>query len=242
MLTAVGADAVWSRDHEGNSGGVWKVSGAAGTFFARCGQTAALEHQRLRWLAGRIEVPAVAAFADGEQPWLVLADVRAPSLPAARLSDPAEAGTIMGRLLRRLHSLPVRDCPFRSPVATLVDQARRRVAENLVDHDDFDDDHRGATPGALLERLVELRPPDADLAVTHGDFCPDNVLLRPDGSAVLIDVSRLGVADRHRDIALARRNLADDFGTEAVDAFTAASGFDPDPDRLYWYRLLDEFF
>ncbi|MFJ8959684.1 phosphotransferase [Lentzea sp. NPDC102401] len=71
--------------------------------------------------------------------------------------------------------------------------------------DDFDDDNLGVTPEELLHRLVATAPSAEDLVVAHGDFCPPNVVLRPDGSTVLIDVARLGVSDRHRDIALAHR-------------------------------------
>lgn len=66
------------------------------------------------------------------------------------------------------------------------------------------------------------------------------MLLRPDRTPVLIDLARLGVADRHRDLALAIRDLGE-VGATAVEAFTAAYAIVPEPDRPYWYRLLDEF-
>lgn len=226
VLRAVGADTLWSRDHEGLSGDVWRVGSS---YVKRAGVD---ERDRLRWLGERFEVPEIRAFADG---WLVLADAGAPSLAAA---DPVLAGTVMGEVLRALHALPVASCPFDARVAVVLEQARHNVEAGLVDPDDFDDDHRGATPGELLELLVSTAPEDEDLVVAHGDFCPPNVLLRPDGSTVLIDVSRLGVSDRHRDIALAHREL----GEEAAAAFDRAYGLVPHPERLTWYRLLDEFF
>lgn len=39
------------------------------------------------------------------------------------------------------------------------------------------------------------------LAVTHGDYHPNNVLLRPEGSAVVIDWGAVAIADPRRDIA-----------------------------------------
>lgn len=225
-MRAVGADTVWSRDHEGLSGDVWRVGSS---YVKRAGVD---ERDRLLWLGERFEVPKIRAFADD---WLVLADAGAPSLAAV---DPVPAATVMGEVLRALHALPVASCPFDARVPVLLEQARRNVEADLVDPDDFDDDHRGATPGELLELLVSTAPQDEDLVVAHGDFCPPNVLLRPDGSTVLIDVSRLGVSDRHRDIALAHREL----GEEAATEFDRAYGVVPDPERLAWYRLLDEFF
>ncbi|MFS8103052.1 aminoglycoside 3'-phosphotransferase [Lentzea alba] len=195
---------------------------------------AADEHERLRWLGTHFEVPEITAFTDG---WLVLADVGAPSLAAV---DLVLAGTVMGTVLRSLHALPVAECPFDARIPVVLEKARRNVEAGLVDPADFDDDHRDATPSELLEHLVATAPSDEDLVVAHGDFCPPNVLLRPDGSTVLLDAGRLGVADRHHDIALAHRELDDD--EEAVAAFDRAYGLVPRPEKLYWYRLLDEFF
>lgn len=225
-MRAVGTDAVWSAEHEGLSGEVWR---AGSCYVKRAGSR---ERDRLLWLGKHFEVPEIRAFADG---WLVLADVGAPSLASA---DPVRAGSVMGAVLRSLHSLPVASCPYDARIPVVLENARRNVEAGLVDPDDFDDDNRGATPEELLERLVATAPEHEDLVVAHGDFCPPNVLLRPDGSTVLIDVSRLGVSDRHRDIALAHRELDE----EAADAFDRAYGFTPRPSMLEWYRLLDEFF
>lgn len=211
---------------EGQSGRIWRADGC----YVK--SEAADEHDRLRWLGSRFEVPEIKSFHDG---WLTLVDVGAPSLGSA---DPVVAGTVMGTVLRALHSLPVAECPFDERIAVQVERARRNVEAGVVDPDDFDDEHLGATPVELFEKLVAMAPADEDLVVVHGDFCPPNVLLRPDGSTVLIDVGRLGVADRHHDLALVHRELAG----EAVAAFDRAYGLVPSAAKLYWYRLLDEFF
>ncbi|SFQ96316.1 kanamycin kinase [Lentzea waywayandensis] len=226
VLHAVGPDAVWSDDHEGLSGDVWQVGSS---YVKRSGVD---EYDRLLWLGKHFEVPEIRAFAED---WLVLADVGAPSLASA---DPVLAGTVMGTVLRSLHALPVASCPYDATIPVVLERARHNVEAGLVDPDDFDDDNLGVTPEELLRRLVATAPPSEDLVVAHGDFCPPNVLLRPDGSTVLIDVARLGVSDRHRDIALAHREL----GEEAVAAFDRAYGLTPRPEMLAWYRLLDEFF
>ncbi|MGW5054881.1 aminoglycoside 3'-phosphotransferase [Actinokineospora sp. NPDC004072] len=234
VVDAVGRDAVWSADHEGLSGGVWRTTGAAGTFYVKHGGEAVDEHERLRWLDGRVPVAEVVACADA---WLVLADVQAPSLQAAPV-DPAATGAAMGRTLRALHAIPVAGCPFDAGRDAAIAAARRNVAAGRVDPEDFDADHAGCTPEELLDRLVRLRPAAEDAVVAHGDFTPANVLIRPDGSCVLIDLARLGRADRYRDIALAERELAAD---DAFDAFLDAYGLTSiDPHRMYWYRLLDE--
>lgn len=225
-MRAVGPDAAWSTDHEGLSDSAWR----AGSCYVK--QDAAAEHERLSWLGKHFEVPQIRAFADG---WLVLEDVGAPSLATV---DPLLAATVMGKALKELHALPVAECPFDARIPAMLAKAQHNVEAGLVDPAEFDDDHSDATPQELLAHLVATAPTDEDLVVAHGDFCPPNLLLRPDGSTVWLDAGRLGVADRHHDIALAHREL----GEEAAAAFDSAYGLAPSPDKLYWYRLLDEFF
>ncbi|MEV0341669.1 phosphotransferase [Nocardia sp. NPDC050713] len=237
VLAVVGADPEFSSEHEGLSGGVALVNGA---YWVKRGPRATAEHDRLDWLRVRgIRVPEVAAFAEDV---LVLADAGAPSL-AARESDGRTAspsiGTIMGELLRRLHALPIAECPFDGRLDTVLAQARRHVLEGLVDPDDFDDDNSDLAPEQVLDRLLAERPRTEDLVVAHGDFTPPNVL----ENGILLDVGGLGVADRYRDLALAERDLREDFGDDEVRAFFAAYGLDaPDRARLDYYRLLDELF
>ena len=85
--------------------------------------------------------------------------------------------------------------------------------------------------------------------VCHGDACLPNFLADPETLEItgMIDVGRLGVADRHLDLALATRSIADtslnpSYGPAAADALLAAYGREVDPWRLDFYRLLDEFF
>ena len=75
----------------------------------------------------------------------------------------------------------------------------------------------------------------------------------------MIDVGRLGVADRHLDLALVTRSMSDTtlnpafgsaaaeaalaaYGAPAAEALLTTYGHPVDPWRLDYYRLLDEFF
>ena len=232
-----GPDAEWSDDHEGVSGTALRVTSGSETFYVKRGPLAFAEYERLQWLKGRVPVPRVVAF---EDPLLVLGDVKAPSVDGAA---PVTAGSVMGRVLRDLHGLPVAACPFDERLAKVLERAAGNVREGLVDADDFDADHRGLTPEAVLERLLAARPAE-DLVVAHGDCTPTNVLLPATGEPVVIDVPALGVADRYRDLAIVHRDLSEDHGPAAWDAFLASYGLitEVDEDRLYYYRLLDELF
>ncbi|MEV0292776.1 phosphotransferase [Nocardia sp. NPDC050710] len=236
VAALLGDTPTFSGDHEGMSGDVIFVNGS---YWIKRGPRAVAEHERLTWLRGYgIRLPEIAVF---EADVLVLADAAAASLAAA--GDSAEVGQSVGRalgaLLRRLHEIPIAECPFDGRLDITLAQARRHVLEGLVDPDDFDDDHHGLTPEQVLRRLHDDRPDESDLVVAHGDFTPPNVL---EGD-ILLDVGGLGVADRYRDIALAERDLREDFGDDAVRAFFAAYGLDaPDQRRMDYYRLLDELF
>ncbi|MFC8382400.1 phosphotransferase [Nocardia sp. NPDC057272] len=220
----------WSDDHEGCDGNLVRSGG----YWIKRGPRAVAEHARLTWLRDNgIAVPDVVAFAEDV---LVLADAGG---SLAGQTDPAEVGAQMGRALRSLHDLPVPSCPFEGGLDLSLARAHRHVVEGFVDPTDFDDDHRDLAPAAILEHLRERRPATEDLVVTHGDFTPGNVLT----GGLLIDVATLGAGDRYRDLALAERDLAGDFGVAAVTAFYAAYGLsEPDRAKLDYYRLLDELF
>ncbi|WP_330229554.1 phosphotransferase [Nocardia sp. NBC_00508] len=237
VAALLGELSAWSDEHEGMSGDVVLVNGA---YWLKRGPKAVAEYERLNWLRGRgIHLPEVAAFEDDV---LLLADAAAPSLAARAGSGagyPTSIGTAMGSVLRRLHSIPVAECPFDGRLDVVLAQARRNVVEDLVDPDDFDDDNRGSTPTEILARLLARRPDREDLVVTHGDFTPSNVL----EGEILLDLGALGIADRYRDLALAVRDLREDFGESEVTAFCTSYGLaEPDVSRLEYYRLLDELF
>jgi aminoglycoside phosphotransferase len=172
-------------------------------------------------------------------------------LPGAAVPDAVKG---LGHFLQRLHGLPRGACPFERWLAVTVPIARVRVDRGQVDEGDFDDERDGLSAEALLVDLVDRRPRAEeleldDLVVCHGDACLPNFLVDPESLDVtgMIDVHRLGVADRHLDLALATRSISDTtlnaaYGPAAAEALLAAYGRTADPWRLDFYRLLDEFF
>ncbi|MEU7629199.1 phosphotransferase [Nocardia sp. NPDC049220] len=233
VVALLGDTPTWSDEQESRSGGV--VS-ALGSYRIVRGPRAIAECERLNWLRGRgIRLLDVAAF---EGDVLLLADTRVSS-QATRGVDigPTSIGAVMGSTLRRLHSIPIAECPFDGRLDTVLAQARRQVVEGLVDAEGFDDDHRGWAPTDMLARLLAERPVHEDLVVAHGDFTPATVV----AGEILLDVAALGVADRYRDLAPAVRDLRAEFGESAVTDFCGAYGVpELDHHRLSYYRLLDE--
>ncbi|MBB6628655.1 aminoglycoside 3'-phosphotransferase [Nocardioides sp. KIGAM211] len=214
------------------------------------------ERDRLLWLA-TTPVPAAEVLDwsdDGTTATLTTATV--PGVPASDLGrGDAEAATasLVG-LLVTLHALPIRDCPFDRRLGTTLPLAAAAVAAGEVDEDDLDEERAGRTAEDLLEELTSAawRARDEeflDLAVCHGDACLPNVLVDPDTLQVtgIVDVGRLGVADRHLDLALLSRSMAaphlnPGYGVVLADRMLAAYPTEVDPWRLDFYRLLDEFF
>jgi kanamycin kinase/streptomycin 3"-kinase/aminoglycoside 3'-phosphotransferase-2 len=213
------------------------------------------ERDRLEWLAGTdLPSPRILDWADDGElavlttstvPGVAMSDLPAPSVPGAVRS--------LGHFLTRLHAVARESCPFERWLAVTVPVARVRVDQGLVDEDDFDDERDGRSAEDLLDELVDGRPRAEklelrDLVVCHGDACLPNFLVDPDSLAVtgMIDVHRLGVADRHLDLALAMRSISDTtlnpaYGAPAAEALLTAYGVTADPWRLDFYCLLDEF-
>jgi len=61
------------------------------------------------------------------------------------------------------------------------------------------------------------------------------------GTGAVVDLGRMGVADRHLDLALVLRSFVANFGAdEAWRIFDAIGGPAPDADRIEWYRIVDD--
>lgn len=238
----------------GRSGAAtWRVLREGGDWFVKAQPVQPLatsligEGERLGWLAAYQPVPEVIdAGTDDEVEWLVMTAVAGSD--ASRPEHGAEPERLiqaLGQTLRRFHdTTPVAGCPFDSTTATALAWARQRIEADLVDAADFAPLYSGLTPAELFEMMMATGvPSDDDQVVLHGDFCVPNVIVHQGAVSGLVDLGRCGVGDRHRDIAIAARSMAYNFGGPAVGLFLDAYGLDrPDLARLDFYVMLDEFF
>ena len=171
---------------------------------------------------------------------VVLAEAATASGETARRHDLAGR---FGRALRELHdSLEPSACPFDGRLDVRLAAAERRVLEGGVDVDDFEPVHAGRTPAELLDELRRTRPADEDLVVCHGDWCYPNVLFDEDepGWWGMVDLASLGVSCRWNDLGIGVRTTGGNLGEDAVEAFLAGYGVEPDEERIRYYILLDE--
>lgn len=206
-----------------------------------------VEVERLRWLAGRLPVPEVRAFeVDDGFDYLLICEV-----PGVDASDRVHAGDLpllvrcLAAGLRMLHALPVSGCPFDHTLDRMIPAAEERVRRGIVDDSDFDTPRLGRAAADLFQELLRARPAAEDLVFTHGDHCLPNVLLQHGVVSGFVDLGRAGVSDRYRDLALAQRSLAHNFGDLGdwtALLFQEYGIMDPDWQQIEYYQLLDEFF
>ncbi|MEH3077213.1 MAG: aminoglycoside 3'-phosphotransferase [Quadrisphaera sp.] len=202
----------------------------------------AAEAARLAWLSAQgLPCPRVVSLSDD-----ALVTTTVSGRPATALPPPARprAITALAEVLRALHSLPVASCPFDARLRTTTAAARSRAALGLVDLTALDGARRGWSVPRLLAELATTLPTQEELAVCLGDPGLPNVLFDDGGEVTgLLDVERLGVADRCRDLAIAARSTRDRLGGTREEQLLEHYGTsDRDAAVLPFYRLLDEFF
>ncbi|TXI57913.1 APH(3'') family aminoglycoside O-phosphotransferase [Mycolicibacterium mageritense] len=210
----------------------------------------AAERDRMSW-AHEHGIAAPAVFDWGMTPdgdtYLVTRTVD--GVPADQLTESVlrTAWPSIVAAVRALHEIPIGDCPYRRDLDTMLALARTVVAAGAVHPEFLSDDDRGVPAAVLLERVervAELRrtQESTDAVVCHGDLCLPNILVAGDRFSGFIDLGRLGVADRHADLALLLANTADTFAGFASDAAAElAAGYpaELDGDRLRYYLALD---
>ncbi|MEU0122099.1 APH(3'') family aminoglycoside O-phosphotransferase [Streptomyces albidoflavus] len=231
---------------------------ADGARYAKCvgpegAAELAEERDRAAWLRGQgVPGPRVLDWRAGEA-GACLVTGAVPGVPADQV--PAEqlaaAWAGIADAVRRLHEVPVSACPFGRRLDAMVAVAREVVARDAVNPEFLSDEQRGTPGPELLDRLTRqlaLRREQeaADLVVCHGDLCLPNIVLDPETLDVsgFIDLGRLGVADRHADLALllanARETWPDEERARGADAaFAERYGLAPDTGRLRFYLHLD---
>ncbi|MEV4194431.1 APH(3'') family aminoglycoside O-phosphotransferase [Streptomyces toxytricini] len=211
------------------------------------------ERDRVAWLSGRdVPGPRVLDWRSGDA-GACLVTSAVPGIPADQV--PAEdlwgAWERIADAVRRLHEAPVSQCPFRRGLDDMLALAADVVARDAV-NPEFLPVEQQPTPGAeLLDRLTRQAPHHreqeaADTVVCHGDLCLPNIILDPQTLDVagFIDLGRLGLADRHADLALllanARETWTEEEQARAADtAFAERYGIGLDHDRLRFYLHLD---
>lgn len=202
------------------------------------------EAERIEWLSSvKFKAPVVVdLFEHSEHIWLVTGALAGKN--AVRCEDsPEKIVAEIANALRKLHSIKVHRCPFDESLDVKLDNAAKNVKYHRVDETEFDKVHLGRSASELLAEAKKMRPGYEDLVVTHGDASLPNFMIDSGKFSGVVDCSRLGVADRYQDIAIAARSIDDNFGEKLVPIFLESYGiYEADQARLSYYKLIDEFF
>lgn len=203
-----------------------------------------LKHDFLvyEWLAGKLPVPAVYFFLeDDTSEWLCVEWIDGHTLPEIPADE--QWVRIYAQALRILHEIPI---DSHAPVYSLdarLQEVRIRMEKGWVDTTDFEEEYRNYSTEQLWDELMIYKPSEPDLVFTHGDYCPDNLIVQDGKLAAFIDMGRGGVADRYQDLALAIRSLKHESLDELIPLFLQQYGLTYlDENKLRFYTVLDEFF
>jgi aminoglycoside phosphotransferase len=204
------------------------------------------EHERLEWLSGKAQVAKIISFDEEDGEYRLVTEA-VPGIMAheCEVSQREEVVKVIGRALKKLHSLPIEDCPFDNTIDVQLEEAAANTRDGLVDEDDFDPAHIGMKASELLPMLFAKKPTVFENVLTHGDYSVQNILIDPVTLEVngLIDLGRCGISDRYLDLGIALNSLAHYIGEGYDIIFFEAYGIDEvDWSRIRFYQMLDEFF
>jgi aminoglycoside phosphotransferase len=199
------------------------------------------EAARLRWASGAgLQVPdLLAACRTGSAEWLLTESIAGRNaIEPGLMGEPAVLVPLLADGLRRFHSVPSCDCPFRFEIDVALELVRQRVRDGLIDPDEMHEVHAHLSPAAALAELERLRPDDEDLVVCHGDYCLPNVLISDGQVSGFVDLGELGVADRWWDLAVGTWSISWNLGPGWEELFLTSYGVSRDDQRMAFYRLL----
>lgn len=204
------------------------------------------ERERLLWLKDKLPVPDVLHWQTTEEgQYLLMSELKGFTCSQDEMvNNPALTVQLLAEALKQIHAIDWQNCPFSRRNKDLIHHCRTNMDKGVVDETDFDDWWWGQPVEQLWQEVIETRPASEDLVLVHGDACLPNFLVLPEEKQVsgFIDVGALGVGDRYVDLALTHRSIIYNLGEKWVAPFFEAYGIAPDPTKIRWYRLVDEFF
>jgi aminoglycoside phosphotransferase len=203
------------------------------------------EKERITWLQDKLPVPQIYYYGQNQHyTFLLLSEI--PGINASDKiyeSDRHLLVKLLAEGLKLIHTIPIVECPFDCTLDREIALAEYNTKHQLIDELDFDQTRKGRTAKDLLTELIANRPISEDLVFTHGDYCLPNIIFHNETISGFIDLGAAGIGDRYRDLALASRSLAANFGRNLVPLLFQAYGLQKiNREKLAYYNLLDEFF
>ena len=248
----------WTRIKAGESGDLVyrREDGLAYAKIATSARSAELagERDRLLWLQDkRIAIPEVIDWQQVEE-GACLTMTAIPGVPAAELDGDAllRAWPSMARQLKSLHEVLADRCPFDRSLSLMFAKAEDVVSRDAVNPDFLPPEDQDRPARELLDRVerdlpLRLDQEVVDRVLCHGDACMPNFMVDPHSLQCtgLIDLGRVGKADRYVDLSLMIANAEESWmtpeqGERAFSIlFETLEIAEPDRERLAFYLRLD---
>ncbi len=185
--------------------------------------------------------PKVVAYCrKGENGWLLTEAVKGVNALDLIQNNPKETLFTYGKTLRKLHDLPIKDCPCENRVEPML----KRAAGNFFE---------GKAEAALLgycgvkmlsdaySEMLLLSKHIGKPSVIHGDACLPNLIVGESG-AKFVDCGNGGVGDRNYDLFWALWSIRFNLKTDRYDRdFWRGYGKSPDEKGLRLFGLISAF-
>lgn len=207
------------------------------------------ERKAYDWLKNKLRVPKIEFF-DSIYNYDMLCVSKLDGILFDDLKDELDNEKFIDlyiRALKNMHSLDISSCKLENKIKKRLSDARKIMnieSEKVVCtvYDYVNGVEKKINKINIYRHLMANIPSTEELVFTHGDYCFDNLIYN-DGVPAYIDLGRGGVADKYQDIALAVRNIHEEFGLVWVDYFIKNYGIsDIDFRKVNYYILLDELF
>lgn len=210
----------------------------------------------MTWLEKYIPSPKVLhhEIVDGKSYLLMSRIPGRMSCDPAYLEQPEVVLDALSEGLQCLWNTDPAGCPRNRTLPKLLQEARYRVENGLVDMDNVEPETFGPggfeSPMHLLQWLEE-NPPSSVPVLAHGDYCLPNVFILDGRFSGFVDVGDTGLGEKWRDIALCWRSLRSNFGGHYggkvypdfdPDSLFRALNITPDWQQIRYHLLLDELF
>lgn len=204
------------------------------------------EKEVYEFLNGKISVPKVLYYDKVDNiEYLLISEIKGNILSFESMNNhPKNVVEIMAKALRRLHNISIDNCRLSSTIEDMLNEAKYRVDNGLVDEEAFEENNKGRSAREILNYLLNNKPLNEDLVFIHGDYCFPNVIALNGEFNGLIDMDNGGIGDKYRDIALALRSIEHNFMDRKLwGYFMKYYGEDKiDMGKVSYHILLDELF
>ncbi len=209
-------------------------------------ESLAAEANRLFWLSKQgFPTPKLVEYQRNNSEELLITEaVPASNAVAPRWkNDPDVAARAVAEGLKALHALPTDGCPFTWEAQERLQACTQNAGTDCIPSElavPRKHSHPEPRDGQPCEKVPVGSPPPIDkLVICHGDACTPNTLVSSGGEfAGLVDLGRLGLADRWADLAVAEMSLGWNYPDFNRELFWETYGIEPDQERLAYYRDL----